>query len=244
MLALDARPARSLWDTRRTKAPVYDARHRRSSFAGPTPVTDGTMVYAYFGPEGLYAYDSTGKLAWKVVEQVRDARSGHRHVAGALRESRHHSARRGQRRHSVDRGLRQEDRQGSLEHEARRCRSAGARRCWCRPAARTELVTNGSENIIAYDPATGKELWRTTGVREQRDPHAARRQRPGDRDRRVSGEESDRHPSGRRARRQARGVGIRERHGLRALEHSLRRLPLSPDRQRHRDVSRSRRRGR
>ena len=29
---------------------------------------------------------------------------------------------------------------------------------------RTELVTNGSELIIAYDPATGKELWRTTGV--------------------------------------------------------------------------------
>ena len=29
---------------------------------------------------------------------------------------------------------------------------------------RTELVTNGNELIIAYDPATGKELWRTTGV--------------------------------------------------------------------------------
>jgi outer membrane protein assembly factor BamB len=30
--------------------------------------------------------------------------------------------------------------------------------------SRTELVTNGTENVIAYDPATGKELWRTTGV--------------------------------------------------------------------------------
>ena len=29
---------------------------------------------------------------------------------------------------------------------------------------RTELVTNGNELIIAYDPATGKELWRTRGV--------------------------------------------------------------------------------
>ena len=25
-------------------------------------------------------------------------------------------------------------------------------------------MTNGNEFIIAYDPATGKELWRTTGV--------------------------------------------------------------------------------
>ena len=31
-------------------------------------------------------------------------------------------------------------------------------------ANRTELVTNGTELAIAYDPATGKELWRTTGV--------------------------------------------------------------------------------
>ena len=29
---------------------------------------------------------------------------------------------------------------------------------------RTELVTNGTELVIAYDPATGKELWRTKGV--------------------------------------------------------------------------------
>jgi outer membrane protein assembly factor BamB len=29
---------------------------------------------------------------------------------------------------------------------------------------RTELVTSGSELAIAYDPATGKEIWRTTGV--------------------------------------------------------------------------------
>ena len=32
-----------------------------------------------------------------------------------------------------------------------------------RPGARA--VTNGSEWIVAYDPATGYELWRTTGVR-------------------------------------------------------------------------------
>jgi outer membrane protein assembly factor BamB len=31
-------------------------------------------------------------------------------------------------------------------------------------AARTELVTNGNQLIVAYDPKTGKELWRTKGV--------------------------------------------------------------------------------
>ena len=45
--------------------PFFDARHRAGSFANTTPATDGERVYAWFGSEGLYAYDFTGKLAWK-----------------------------------------------------------------------------------------------------------------------------------------------------------------------------------
>ena len=67
VVALDARSGKILWDRTAYDGTVFDARHRRSSFAGPTPVTDGSMVYAYFGPEGLYAYDAAGTLAWKVV---------------------------------------------------------------------------------------------------------------------------------------------------------------------------------
>ena len=68
-MALDARTGRIIWAETPYDGTVYDARHSRSSFAGPTPVTDGTMVYAYFGPEGLYAYDFNGRLVWKVVEK-------------------------------------------------------------------------------------------------------------------------------------------------------------------------------
>ena len=63
VLALDAKTGKVLWDRTAYEGTVYDARHRRSSFAGPTAVTDGKMVYAYFGPEGLYAYDFPG--AWR-----------------------------------------------------------------------------------------------------------------------------------------------------------------------------------
>ena len=46
---------------------VYDDRHRKGSYAAPTPVTDGTNVYVWFGGEGdgLYSYDLNGKLLWK-----------------------------------------------------------------------------------------------------------------------------------------------------------------------------------
>jgi outer membrane protein assembly factor BamB len=53
VLALDARTGKIVWDRTAYEGAVHDARHRRSSFAGPTPVTDGTLVVAYFGPEGL-----------------------------------------------------------------------------------------------------------------------------------------------------------------------------------------------
>src|SRR5262244_341618 len=43
----------------------YDNRHRKSSFASSTPTTDGKYVYAFFGTEGLFAYDMSGKLMWK-----------------------------------------------------------------------------------------------------------------------------------------------------------------------------------
>ena len=68
VLALDAKSGKILWDKVAYEGTVYDGRHRRSSFAGPTPVTDGTMVYAYFGPEGLYAFDYSGKQVWNAVE--------------------------------------------------------------------------------------------------------------------------------------------------------------------------------
>jgi outer membrane protein assembly factor BamB len=69
LLALDAKTGKIVWEQTAYEGPVFDARHRRSTFAGPTAITDGKMVYAYFGPEGLYAYDFSGKLAWKVVEK-------------------------------------------------------------------------------------------------------------------------------------------------------------------------------
>jgi outer membrane protein assembly factor BamB len=71
VLALDARTGSVLWERTAYEGTVYDARHRRSSFAGPTAVTDGRMVYAYFGPEGLYAYDFSGRLVWKAIEKFK-----------------------------------------------------------------------------------------------------------------------------------------------------------------------------
>ena len=163
VIALDAKSGKILWDRTAYDGPVYDARHRRSSFAGPTPVTDGEMVYAYFGPEGLYAYDLAGKLAWQAREPFRllglgtgtspvlynnlviiqrDEDNGEQSVIVAYDKKTGKEAWRAKR---------------SIEIS------------WSTPvlvqaSGRTELVTIGNERIIAYDPATGRELWQTGGV--------------------------------------------------------------------------------
>jgi outer membrane protein assembly factor BamB len=163
VLALEVKTGKILWDQTAYDGPVYDARHRRSSFAAPTAATDGTLVYAYFGPEGLYAYDFAGRLAWKVVEHFRVLGLGtgtspvlYRNLVIVQRDE--------------DTGessaiVAYDKTTGTEVWRTKRPVEIS----WATPvlvevAGRTELVTNGTELIIAYDPSSGKELWRTKGV--------------------------------------------------------------------------------
>src|SRR5262249_1827476 len=65
VFALDAATGKIVWDRVAWEGTPYDTRHRRGSYASATPVSDGERVYAYFGAEGMYAYDFQGNLAWK-----------------------------------------------------------------------------------------------------------------------------------------------------------------------------------
>ena len=163
VVALDARTGKVLWDRTAFEGTVYDARHRRSSFAGPTAVTDGRMVYAYFGPEGLYAYDFDGRLAWKVVEHFKTLGLGTGTSPVLFQDLVIIQRDEDEGKASV---IAAYDKQSGREVWKR---ERPVQISWSTPVLvaasdRTELVTNGSELAIAYDPATGKELWRTKGV--------------------------------------------------------------------------------
>ncbi|MBA3298093.1 MAG: PQQ-binding-like beta-propeller repeat protein [Acidobacteria bacterium] len=162
VLALDTKTGKTVWEQTAYDGPVFDARHARSTFAGPTAITDGKMVFAYFGPEGLYAYDFTGRLAWKVVEKFHTLGLG-TGTSPVLFQN-------------LVIVQRDEDNETSVvvAYDTTTGKEAWKTKrpvqiSWSTPAlvntgARTELVTNGNEHVIAYDPGTGKELWRTTGV--------------------------------------------------------------------------------
>src|SRR5262249_38161725 len=65
VLALDKKTGKILWEQTAHQGVPKTKRHPKSSQASPTPVTDGKVVVAYFGSEGLFAYSVDGKLLWK-----------------------------------------------------------------------------------------------------------------------------------------------------------------------------------
>jgi outer membrane protein assembly factor BamB len=58
--------ARVIWERVAHEGEPRSKRHIKSTYASSSPVTDGRIVVAWFGSEGVYAYDVDGTLKWKV----------------------------------------------------------------------------------------------------------------------------------------------------------------------------------
>jgi outer membrane protein assembly factor BamB len=65
LYCIDKRTGKVLWERTAHEGIPRRPRHPKSTHANPTPATDGRRVVAYFGSEGLYAYDTDGRLLWK-----------------------------------------------------------------------------------------------------------------------------------------------------------------------------------
>ncbi|HUG92517.1 MAG TPA: PQQ-binding-like beta-propeller repeat protein, partial [Planctomycetaceae bacterium] len=64
LLALDRRTGRLLWQRTAHRGRPAIGRHPKASHANASPATDGRHVIAYFGSEGLHAYDVDGNHLW------------------------------------------------------------------------------------------------------------------------------------------------------------------------------------
>jgi outer membrane protein assembly factor BamB len=164
VLAFDAKSGKALWERTAYEGPVADGRHRKSSFASATPVTDGKHVFVFFGTEGLYAYDVDGAPAWKqdlgeirtlglgyaaspvlvdnVVIVQCDEDNGEKSFIAAFDKTTGKQ----------------------VWRQPRKVQSSWASPIVVENGGRSEVVAAGSEFVIAYDPKTGRELWRTKGV--------------------------------------------------------------------------------
>jgi outer membrane protein assembly factor BamB len=64
--ALDKRTGKILWERAAHQGVPIDKRHIKSTYANSTPATDGRIVVAWFGSQGVHAYDVNGRFLWKV----------------------------------------------------------------------------------------------------------------------------------------------------------------------------------
>jgi outer membrane protein assembly factor BamB len=65
LLALEKTTGKILWNTLAVKAIPKVQRHTKASHCNSTPATDGQRIAAIFGSEGLFCFDTNGKLLWK-----------------------------------------------------------------------------------------------------------------------------------------------------------------------------------
>jgi outer membrane protein assembly factor BamB len=64
--AIDKRTGKTLWTRTAHEGVPLEKRHIKSTYANSTPATDGRVVVAWFGSEGVHAYDVDGRFLWKV----------------------------------------------------------------------------------------------------------------------------------------------------------------------------------
>ncbi|MFQ5506069.1 MAG: PQQ-binding-like beta-propeller repeat protein [Planctomycetota bacterium] len=163
---IDRNDGEVLWKRTAWKGVPAIKRHPKSSHAAPTPATDGERVVAFFGSEGLYAYDMEGALLWNKDFGVLDsswyvapkaqwgfASSPVIHEGSVL----------------VQCDVLGDSFVASLEAATGKELWRTARDevpTWSTPTVhigkdRRQVILNGYKHIGGYDLETGRELWKT-----------------------------------------------------------------------------------
>jgi outer membrane protein assembly factor BamB len=168
VICLERATGKVLWERTAYQGVPKEKRHIKSTYANATPATDGRVVVAFFGSQGLYAYSLAGDLLWK--------RDLGRFDVGAYDAPEFEWGTASSPILYKDLVIVQCDQQkGSFITALDAKTGATVWRTernelpsWGTPAifptkARAELVTNGANFIRGYDPASGKELWRLGG---------------------------------------------------------------------------------
>jgi outer membrane protein assembly factor BamB len=66
LYAVDKRTGKVRWERTAAEGEPRNKRHIKSTYASASPATDGRIVVAWFGSQGIHAYDMAGTLRWTV----------------------------------------------------------------------------------------------------------------------------------------------------------------------------------
>ena len=169
LTAFDRRSGAIVWERTAYEGTPREKRHIKATYANATPATDGRIVVAFFGSQGLYAFDMNGRPLWKKDLGVLNT--------GAYDLPEYEWGTASSPIIYKDLVIVQCDTQGESFVLAASAKTGEtvwktARKelpSWGTPTVvvpatgRPELVTNASNFVRGYDPASGEELWRVGG---------------------------------------------------------------------------------
>ncbi len=165
VLAFERSSGKKLWETEAPLAEPEGA-YPKNGHASSTPTTDGERVYAYLGNHGLMALNNAGEMVWHV--DFGDIKAFHGTASSPLLV--------GDRLFLV-----QDQRVDSASFIAAFDKATGkqlwrtprsAKVGWNSPVAvtvcaegdcSTQIVMSGQQEVIAYSPEDGGELWKVEG---------------------------------------------------------------------------------
>lgn len=171
VMCLEKTTGKILWQRVATRGVPRDKRHIKATYANSTPATDGERVVAFFGSEGLFAFDLNGTPLWRVDLGRLDvgAYDLPSYEWGSASSPILHDGK----------VFLQVDTQGESFITALDARTGKV--VWRTPrdelpswgtptlypgdgkGSLAELIANGSNRIRGYDPATGVERWNLGG---------------------------------------------------------------------------------
>jgi outer membrane protein assembly factor BamB len=165
LIALDARSGDVVWSREAANGVPRIKRHVKASHASATPATNGRVIVALLGSEGLFAFDMSGALKWRQDLGLMDV--------GLVDDPTYQWGPASSPVIFENLVIVQNDRHKESFLAAFDLDTG--RRIWQTPhdelpswatpllfrrGDRTDLVTNGGKFIRGHDPRTGRELWR------------------------------------------------------------------------------------
>jgi outer membrane protein assembly factor BamB len=163
VLAVGRRDGKILWQQTVHKELPHEAGHETGSLSSASPVTDGELLFAFFGSRGLYCLDLNGKLLWK--KHLGEMHSKHGHGEGSspvlhgdtLLINWDHEA--GSFIAAFDK------RTGTQRWKVARAEDTS----WATPivvenAGKAQAIVSGTNRIRGYDLADGSVLWECGGL--------------------------------------------------------------------------------
>ncbi len=168
LYAIDKRTGTVRWARTAAQGAPRNKRHIKSTYASSSPATDGRIVVAWFGSQGIHAYDFSGGLRWSVdlgrvdmgaydIPSYEWGPASSPIIWNGLVIVQCDT-----QADSFLLALNAETGETVWKTDRRELPSWGTPTIVNTPAG-PELVTNASNYVRGYDPKTGKQLWQLGG---------------------------------------------------------------------------------